>query len=75
MQAIRPTLPNTSNPLAFDYSVYLAAKLYEDGLMSSGQAASIANLSKRSFIEIMGKYGVSLFGTNKEELLEDIANA
>jgi predicted HTH domain antitoxin len=75
MQAIKPILPDMSNLLAFDYSIYLAAKLYEDGIMSSGQAASIANLSKRSFIEIMGKYGVSLFGTSKEELLEDIANA
>ncbi|MDR3188949.1 MAG: UPF0175 family protein [Prevotellaceae bacterium] len=59
----------------FDFSVYLAAKLYEDEILSAGQASLLANLSKRGFIELMGKYGVSTFSTKVEDLLEDIKNA
>jgi predicted HTH domain antitoxin len=59
----------------FDVSVYLAAKLYEDGIISSGNAAKIAGLSKRAFIEIMGKYGVSNFSSTLSELNNDILNA
>jgi predicted HTH domain antitoxin len=60
---------------SFDFSVYLAAKLYEDEILSAGQASSLANLSKRGFIELMGKYGVSPFSTKTEDLLNDITNA
>ncbi|MDR1747321.1 MAG: UPF0175 family protein [Tannerella sp.] len=59
----------------FDVSVYLAAKLYEDAILSAGQASALANMSKRGFIELMGKYGVSPFSTRTEDLLEDIQNA
>ncbi len=60
---------------AFDYAVYLAAKLYEDAVLTAGQAAEVAGLSKRVFVELMGKYGVSPFSVHKEDLLADISNA
>jgi predicted HTH domain antitoxin len=75
MKTISLNVPNTGTLLTFDYSMYLAAKLYEDGILSSGQASSMVNLSKRSFIELMGKYNVSVFSTSIEDLKEDIANA
>jgi hypothetical protein len=78
MKSIVLNIPETAdmaNLLTFDFSVYLAAKLYEDEILSAGQAASVANLSKRVFIELMGKYGVSLFSTKIEDILEDINNA
>ena len=75
MKTIMLSVPQIAMPYAFDYSVYLAAKLYEDTILSAGQAAELANLSKRSFIEIMGKYGVSPFSTKVEDLLNDIQNA
>ena len=75
MKSIILSIPETENFSLFDFSVYLAGKLYEDELLSAGQAASLANLSKRAFIEIMGKYGISPFSTKVEDLLEDIANA
>lgn len=59
----------------FDFSVYVAAKLYEDGLVSAGQASEMAGLSKRTFVEILGKYGVSLFSQSVDDLNKDIANA
>jgi len=75
MKAVVLNVPETENLLSFDFSVYLAGKLYEDEIVSSGQAAAIANLSKRSFIEIMGKYGISPFSKKIEDLMSDIANA
>lgn len=75
MRAITFNIPDAGRGAAFDYAVYLASKLYEDGEMSSGQAAEIAGLSKRAFIEIMGKYGVSPFSVRQDDLLNDIANA
>jgi predicted HTH domain antitoxin len=53
----------------------IAAKLYEDGKLSSGQAAQIAGLSKRAFIELLGRYKVSVFSSSLSDLHSDIANA
>jgi predicted HTH domain antitoxin len=75
MKSIVLNIPEKLNFATFDYSVYLGAKLYEDGILSAGQAADIAQLSKRAFIEIMGKYGVSAFNNNVDDLMKDIANA
>jgi predicted HTH domain antitoxin len=75
MKSIVLNVPDEPNLFAFDFSVYLAAKLYEDEMLTAGQASSIANLSKRAFIELMGKYGVSPFSTKVEDLLDDISNA
>ncbi|PPT10727.1 hypothetical protein CKA32_000720 [Geitlerinema sp. FC II] len=43
--------------------------------MTSGQAADLAGLSKRVFIERIGDYNVSFFSTSIEDLESDIANA
>ncbi|MDR2841399.1 MAG: UPF0175 family protein [Paludibacter sp.] len=75
MKSIVLNIPSKANLPSFDYSVYLAAKLYEDELLSAGQASALANISKRVFIELMGRYGVSVFSTKVEDLLEDIAYA
>jgi hypothetical protein len=75
MRTVTLKIVDNGNGAAFDYALYLAAKLYEDAVMTAGQAAQVANLSKRGFIELMGKYGVSPFSTQKEDLLSDIANA
>jgi hypothetical protein len=75
MKSIVLNIPDTANLLTFDFSVYFAAKLYEDEILSAGQAATVANLSKRVFIELMGKYGVSPFSNKIEDILEDINNA
>ena len=36
--------------------------------MSSGQAADLVGISKREFLENVGKYGVSIFGENIEDI-------
>ena len=53
----------------------LAARLYENGTLSLGQAAELAGYSKRIFMEMLGKYGVSVFNQSAAELEEDILNA
>lgn len=68
-------IPENVELKEFDFIVYVATKLYEDGLVTAGQAAEMAGLSKKSFVEIIGKYGVSLFSQSDEDLLNDIKNA
>ncbi len=53
----------------------LASRLYESGKLSAGQAAEVAGLSKRTFIELLGRYGVSVFSQSAEDLQNDIENA
>ena len=58
-----------------ELKILLATKLYEMEMLSLGQAAKVAGLSKRAFIEVMGQYGVSLFSMSVDELQQDITNA
>lgn len=58
-----------------EITMSLAAKLYEDGKLSIGQAADLVGLTKRTFIELLGKYGVSIFNYPASDLSQDIANA
>lgn len=52
-----------------------AAKLYESGDLTLGQAAELAGHSKRVFMEMLGKYNVSIFQLSPQELESDISNA
>lgn len=52
-----------------------AAKLYEKGALSLGQAAELAGYSKRTFMELLGNYEVSVFGYSEIELEKDIKDA
>jgi predicted HTH domain antitoxin len=52
---------------------FLAAKLYETGKLSLGQAAELAGLSKVAFSEILSDYNVSLFNYPSEEIKRDAA--
>ena len=53
----------------------LAAKLYEKGSLSLGQAADLVGYSKRTFMELLGNYEVSVFQYSEAELEKDIQNA
>ena len=68
-------IPESAQLKAFDLSLYVASKMYEDGLLSAGQAAAMACVSKRTFIELMGKYGVSVFSSSVDDLHNDLNNA
>ena len=75
MRTIQLNIPDSVDLKDYDFSMIVAAKLYEDAILSSGQAAQIVGLSKRAFIEMLGKYGVSVFSTSVSDLHSDMANA
>jgi predicted HTH domain antitoxin len=75
MRTIQINIPDSVGLKDYDFSMIVAAKLYEDAILSSGEAAQIVGLSKRAFIEMLGKYGVSVFSTSISDLHSDIANA
>ena len=52
---IELTSPKTVDVSDFELNMIIAAKLYELGTLSFGQAAEIAGLSKHAFIELLGK--------------------
>jgi len=75
MRTIHLSIPDSVDKNDNELVMIIASKLYEDGTLSSGQAAELAGLSKRTFIELLGKYGVSVFSNSIEDLESDIANA
>jgi len=58
-----------------DLQFFLVAKLYEAGKVSFGQGAGMLGISKRTFIESLGLYNVSVFDHTAQDLHSDIANA
>lgn len=67
--------PNTVEQTDEELRLLIAAKLYENGTLTSGQAAELAGLSKRAFIEAIGNYNVSVFSGLVADLEADIQNA
>ena len=53
----------------------LASKLYEKGKITIGQAAELAGYSKRTFMELLKDYDVSIFNYSSDELEKDAENA
>lgn len=68
-------MPFFSNVSEFDARVILAGELHTRGKLSLGQAAEVTGLSKRAFIEIMGKYGFSIFSEQLDDFQQDLLNA
>ena len=56
----------------FELRMNLAAKLFDRGLITSGQGAKMADLSKQAFLELLGKYEVSVFQYDMNEVLDDL---
>lgn len=66
MKTLTLKIPDSVDEI--DVKMQLAAHLFEKGILSSGQAADLAGISKREFIENVGKYGVSIFGESIEDI-------
>jgi predicted HTH domain antitoxin len=49
----------------------IAAKLYESGKLSLGQAAEMCNMKKWDFAEILINYGVHYFNQSAEAAIAD----
>lgn len=75
MKTIQIHIPDNVDLKEYDLAMIIATKLYEEAKLSAGQAAKMVGLSKRAFIEVMGKFGVSVFSNSKSDLYNDINNA
>ncbi|CAN5842076.1 hypothetical protein BH18ACT7_BH18ACT7_25310 [soil metagenome] len=64
-------IPKRLSLTEFEINMILASRLYETGKITSGQAAEMVGLSKRAFIELLGKYDVSVFGYTLDD--EDLS--
>ncbi len=75
MKTLTLNIPDSVNLDEKEAKTFLAAKLYEKGSLSLGQAADLAGYSKRTFMELLGNYDVSIFNFSEEDLEKDIKNA
>ena len=75
MRTITINIPDTVDLDDNEALMAIASRLYEMGKLSVGQAAELAGLSKRAFMEILGTYGVSVFNYPSSDLDRDVENA
>ncbi len=75
MQRLQITLPDFVVADIREINFIIASRLYEQGKLSLGQAADVANVSKRTFMEMLGNYDVSVFNYSAEDIASDFKNA
>ena len=75
MRSVTLEIPDTIQVEKSEILRLLAAKFYEQGRLSLGQAAEFAGMTKRAFAEILGSYNVSIFNYSAAELAKDVRNA
>ena len=68
MKSVIVKLPDNVDMNEREISILVAAHLYDQEKLSLGQAAELVGMTKKEFMDELGKSGVSLFG----ESLEDI---
>ena len=75
MKSITINLPDNVELTEKEAAMILAAKLYDMQILTMGRAAELAGISKREFMETVGKYGVAVFKYTLEDLEHDMKNA
>lgn len=75
MQTLQIQLPDSINIETQEIQLLLASRFYESGLLSVGQAAQMAGFSKRTFMELLGRYQVSVLNYPAEDIMQDFENA
>lgn len=73
MKHLTLNIPDNLNLDEREAKRFLAAKLYEIGKLSLGQAAELAGLSKIAFSEILADYNVSLINYPPSDIIRDAA--
>ncbi len=73
MSHLTLNLPDNINLNVRDTKRFLAAKLYESGRLSLGQAADLAGMSKMAFSEILADYNVSIVNYPASDIARDAA--
>ena len=75
MRTVHFKIPDSIDLDDKDIAMIVASALYEKGKLSLGQAADLAGLTKRTFVELLGKYDVSVFNYPPSDLSGDVNNA
>jgi len=75
MKTLTLNIPDSLEVDNRDLAMLVSTKLYEQGKLSLGQAAEVAGLTKRTFAELLGSYGVSIFNFPAQDLSRDVTNA
>lgn len=75
MKTLQLNIPETLEIKDYDLYMIIASKLYSDGILTAGQAADIVGISKKSFIEVLGKYNTSIFSSYISDYHSDLTNA
>ncbi len=71
MKQLTLKIPGSLNLNERETKRFLAAKMYEAGKLSLGQAAELAGLSKIAFSEILADYDVSLVNYPPSDVIRD----
>jgi len=75
MKTLTLHIPDSLDLSDKEAAMLIASRLYEQGRLSLGQAAELAGYSKRTFMELLGEYGVSIINYPAADVAHDIANA
>lgn len=54
----------------YEAKMVLASYMFDREILSSGQAAEFVGVSRREFLQEVGKYGVSIFGETQKDIEE-----
>ena len=73
MKTLTINVPDKLELDSKEVAKFLAAKLYESGRLTLGQAAELVGYSKIAFSEILADYDVSLYNYPAEEIIRDEA--
>ena len=71
MKRIVLNIPDSIDISENETKRFLAAKLYESGKLSLGQAAELADMTKIAFAELLSDYNVSLINYPSSDFLRD----
>jgi predicted HTH domain antitoxin len=75
MKTITLEIPDSLDIDEKEAKTFLAARLYEKGSLTLGQAAELAGYTKRTFMELLANYNVSVFNYSAQELEKDLLHA
>ena len=75
MKTLNLKIPLKSGTDQSDVIRFLAAKLYESGRLTLGQAADMIGMRTVDFADILSQYGVSFFNYPASDIKKDVSNA
>lgn len=75
MKTIQINVPDNVDLNDSEAKMLLATGLYEKGKLTAGQAAQMAGLTKRTFLEILKEYDQNYINHAVSDIASDISNA